>query len=367
MKKLLLLFCILLIENNILAQVPDIIQQTWHLRHIQLDDTWHYVPFGEIMELNFTGTNPDYSATTNGIENTFTANINFDNTDITFSNIVVSSSDCTDPNCYFEDIYFYQLLSNQALEDKIFTYFYMVFSSGRKLFRITDANGNRAVFTDQPLEEIDEALFQKWYLHAMEADLGDTDFIATYDPPISPTITINPDLSFTGFGSCNEFSGNFDYSEYPNDGPLLVPKNFVASNDNCQFHNDFEDYYFSQLEANLPLRYIAGEDPSNGEGYFSYELMPGFAFIFYNYPVLSVPDSEKNSFSVYPNPANDRLFIKSSKTEFSVSVTDINGRIINSFKNLTSNEIDVSALKTGMYFITITSSEGKITKKFIKY
>jgi len=366
MKNILIIFCVLFIGNNLFSQVLDIVQQTWYLRQVQLDNIQFYVPYGEIIELNFAGINPNYTVSTNGIENIFSANANFNNSEVTFSNSEVTSSNCTASNCDFENLYFYQFLSNQALEAKTFTYFYMVFSSGRKLFRITDTNGNRAEFTDQPLEEVDPVLFQTWYLHAMEADLGDTEYIADYDPPIAPTITINPDLSFTGIGSCNEFSGNFDYTEYPNDGLMLVPKNFDATTENCQHHSDFENYYFFHFTSNQPLRYIAGEDQSNGEGYFSFELMPGFTFIFFNYPVLSVPESEKKFFTIYPNPANEKLFIKTSENNLLISIADINGRTVISINNLVSNTIDISALKSGMYFITITSSEGKSTKKFIK-
>ncbi|MCB0464087.1 MAG: T9SS type A sorting domain-containing protein [Aequorivita sp.] len=366
MKKLLPFFCMLFIGNIGFTQVSDIVQQTWYLRNVHLDNTTHYVPYGETIQLSFGGNNPDYSINTNGIENTFTANANFNNTAVTFSNIEVSSSDCTDPNCYFEDLYFYQLLSNHILDDKTFTYFYMVFSSGRKSFRLTDSSGNIAYFTDQPIPEIDPALFQTWYLHAMDYDLGGMDYIGSFDPPIAPTLTINPDLTFTGFGSCNEFSGNFDYTEVPNSGELLFPKNFDSTNDTCQFHTDFEDYYFSQFEYDYPLYFEFWEDPNNGEAYFSFEVMAGFNFYFYNYPVLSIPDLEKNSFLIYPNPANDRLFIKSSLNNLqSATITDINGRIV-AKKISVSNEIDVSNLKSGMYFITITSSEGIITKKFIK-
>lgn len=366
MKKTLLVFCILFIGNNLFSQVSDIVQQTWYLRHLQLDNTMYYIPYGETIELNFAGVNPNYTVNTTGIENIFSANANFINSEVSFSNCEVSSSECTSSNCDFENLYFYQFLSNQALEAKTFTYFYMVFSSGRKLFRITDANGNKAEFTDQPLEEIDPVLFQTWYLHAMEADLGDTEYIADFDPPIAPTITINPDLSFTGIGSCNEFSGNFDYTEYPNDGPLLVPKNFDATTENCQHHSDFEDYYFYQFIANQPLRYFAGENQSTGEGYFSFELMPGFTFIFFNYPVLSVPETEKKSFSIYPNPANEKLFIKTSENYFLVSIADVNGRTVFSANNLALNTIDILSLKPGLYFISLTTSEGKTTKKFIK-
>ncbi|MDN3723201.1 T9SS type A sorting domain-containing protein [Aequorivita sp. SDUM287046] len=365
MKKFLLFICVLFIGNSLFAQIQDIVQQTWYLRNIQINDTWHYVPDGEAIELNFGGNNPNYTVSTNGVENTFTANATFNNDQIAFTSIAVSSTVCTAANCDFEDLYFYELLSNQNLDDKTFTYYYQVISNGRKTFRITDANGNRATFTDQPLEEIDEVLFQTWYLHYMEFDLGDTVFISEYTPSISPSITINPDLSFTGFGSCNEFMGNFNFTESPSNGTMLIPNNFDATLTLCDFHIDFENYYFSQFENDGILYFLVAEDPSTEEGYFIFEKAPGFLFHFYNYP-LSVPDIEKNSFSIYPNPTQDKLFVKSTIPISSSSITDLNGRNIISNEN-PSSEIDVSGLKAGMYFLTLESSEGNTTRKFIKY
>ena len=366
MKKLLLLFGILLMGNTISAQVSDIVQQTWYLRNLQIDNTRYYVPYEETIALNFGGNNPNYTTNTNGIENILTANATFNNDEISFNSIEVSSTICTSSNCAFEDLYFYELLSNQNLDDKTFTYFYQVVSSGRKTFRITDSDGNRATFSDQPLEEIDETLFQTWYLHYMEYDLGDPVFISEFDPQISPTITINPDLSFTGFGVCNDFMGSFDYSEQPSNGTILIPNNFDATLNLCEFHIDFENDYFFQFVNDGILYFTYGEDPTTGEGFFSFEKFPGFVFHFFNYPVLSVPHAEKNSFSVFPNPAQDKLFIKSSLNNFdSVSICDVNGRIVLN-KTSVSNEIDISNLKSGMYFIIIESSEGNITKKFIK-
>lgn len=285
---------------------------------------------------------------------------------LSLSAIQVSSTSCTATNCDFENLYFYEFLSNQALDDKTFTFFYYTYSNGRKTLRLIDSNGNRPYFTDQALPEIDEALFQTWYLHSMDYDLGGTDFIADFDPPISPNITINPDLSFTGFGSCNEFSGVFDFTEYPNDGPMLVPRNFETPGNTCQFHYGFENFYFTHFEYIETLRYQVGENLSTGEAFFSFEKYPGFIFYFLNYPVLSVPDSEKNSFSVYPNPAQAKLFIKSTMDNFSISIKDINGRTVFTSENFNSNEIDISTLTSGMYFINLNSSEGNITKKFLK-
>lgn len=367
MKKPLLLLIGLLLGNFGIAQVSDIVQQTWYLRNVKVDNSTNYVPQGEEIQLNFSGTEPNYGVNTNGVVNTFMANANFIGSNLTLSDIQVSSSPCNSSNCDFENLYFYGFLSNQALEDRTFTYFYMIFSSGRKSFRLTDAAGNRAEFTDQPLEELDEALFQTWYLHAMEYDLGGMDFIANFDPPIAPTLTINPDLSYSGFGSCNQFTGNFGYSELIMNGPVLISQDFQATEEICQFHNDFEEYYFSQFRyPDAPLYFYVSENPDTGNASFSFETMPGFYFHFQNYPVLSIPDKEKDHFLIFPNPVTDKLSIKSSERNFSFSITDINGRMVMSNKRQVLDEVDVSDLKAGMYFIRVESSSGNTVKKFIK-
>lgn len=348
------------------TQVSEIVQQTWYLSNIHLDNTTYYVPYNQDIQLNFDGNDPNYITNTNGIENTFAAHTTFNNNNLALSEVQVSSTTCTSSYCEFEDLYFYEFLSNQTLDNKTFSYWYYVFSSGRKRLRLTDDNGNIAEFTDQPLPDIDTTLFKTWYLHYMSYDLGGGDIISDYDPPIAPTLTINPDMSFTGFGSCNEFSGSFDYTEFLNNGLVLMPKDFQATNDSCEFHNDFEDYYFSQFEYNYPIYFEVGEIPNTGESYFSFEVMAGFFFEFASYPVLSTPNIEKSTFSIYPNPVNDILFLKSTENSFSVSITGINGRIVISEKSNNSNIIDVSELNPGMYFIRIESSSGNITKKFIK-
>lgn len=74
----------------------------------------------------------------------------------------------------------------------------------------------------------------------------------------------------------------------------------------------------------------------------------------------------ENGVTVYPNPATDRVIISNSTTILleNITIYDIQGRIIK--KNLsTSESIDISALQNGIYFITIKSLEGAITKRLV--
>lgn len=70
---------------------------------------------------------------------------------------------------------------------------------------------------------------------------------------------------------------------------------------------------------------------------------------------------------LYPNPVKDRLNLNLDNDidSSSISILDINGRQISNFET-NQNAIDVSRLKSGIYFISILTTKGFVTKKFIK-
>lgn len=69
---------------------------------------------------------------------------------------------------------------------------------------------------------------------------------------------------------------------------------------------------------------------------------------------------------VYPNPVNDILTIESNLTIQSMSVFDIRGRkVLELFEN-GSNQINMSALKTGIYFVKVYFNTKAETLKVIK-
>ena len=78
----------------------------------------------------------------------------------------------------------------------------------------------------------------------------------------------------------------------------------------------------------------------------------------------------KNSFDIYPNPADTYMEIKTNlKEPFSFEITDISGRLIVSESNC-DNNLNVLRINTfeflpGLYFLSIKSSTGLMIKKFI--
>jgi hypothetical protein len=68
---------------------------------------------------------------------------------------------------------------------------------------------------------------------------------------------------------------------------------------------------------------------------------------------LSAQDFFSNNLKIYPNPTKDILNLSSSTTFFNnVEVTDLNGRIVKSFKlnGISQVELNVSDLQSGLYF-----------------
>tara|TARA_Y100000589_G_scaffold246893_1_gene234806 strand:+ start:133780 stop:137367 length:3588 start_codon:yes stop_codon:yes gene_type:complete len=73
-----------------------------------------------------------------------------------------------------------------------------------------------------------------------------------------------------------------------------------------------------------------------------------------------------SSVKMYPNPANDELTISSNKKINNILITDVSGKVVESYKP-SSNQITLSVknLAVGVYFITIKGEEVNETKRLI--
>ena len=71
-----------------------------------------------------------------------------------------------------------------------------------------------------------------------------------------------------------------------------------------------------------------------------------------------------SNFSIYPNPANDIVTVKSNENIDSLDILSLEGRKI---KSANSSTIDISNLSNGIYLLQVKTEEGKLgTKKIIK-
>jgi hypothetical protein len=85
--------------------------------------------------------------------------------------------------------------------------------------------------------------------------------------------------------------------------------------------------------------------------------------------VLSSNEFFNKNLSLSPNPAHDVLNLLSSHTFIdAIKITDLNGRVVKNmqYSNVLTTQVNVADLMTGMYIISVETSEGTGTSKFIK-
>ena len=83
------------------------------------------------------------------------------------------------------------------------------------------------------------------------------------------------------------------------------------------------------------------------------------------FSVLKALEPINKDFVMYPNPAKDMVYFKSSETVLDVELFDQLGRLIgkNAIKN---NQFNVKNLETGVYYLIIKTDKNSYTKKLIK-
>lgn len=83
---------------------------------------------------------------------------------------------------------------------------------------------------------------------------------------------------------------------------------------------------------------------------------------------LSNNDIQNEMLSIYPNPVKDKLSIGSYEGVISeiLFYNTLRKQVMSYKIDQKLNDIDVSSLKTGIYFISIIGEKGKLLTKFIK-
>lgn len=82
---------------------------------------------------------------------------------------------------------------------------------------------------------------------------------------------------------------------------------------------------------------------------------------------LDIPENQWVEFKLYPNPAQDQLYISGIKGNEKLEIFDIQGRILKQSNELTDGKsIDISDLSTGIYWVRLSAQGETTIKKLIK-
>jgi S-formylglutathione hydrolase len=89
--------------------------------------------------------------------------------------------------------------------------------------------------------------------------------------------------------------------------------------------------------------------------------------VFISKETTSVRNSaSENVLTVYPNPVINQLFLSGGDQTLLVKITDLNGRIVLKTLNTNGSAIDVTSLKSGMYFLSAFNINDYSSIKFYK-
>lgn len=116
--------------------------------------------------------------------------------------------------------------------------------------------------------------------------------------------------------------------------------------------------------SNIITRYSYVDDsPLNGVNY--YRLKQTDFDGHFSLSNINAVIMENDRITIYPNPTFGQINIENNSDLKSVSITDLNGKVLRTF-NSKFDTIDVSYLTEGIYFLRLQTAEGIISKKFIK-
>ncbi|MAN59342.1 MAG: hypothetical protein CMC08_05850 [Flavobacteriaceae bacterium] len=360
MKKNLLIFLACLLPLCTIAQEQGMLDATWYVRYISIDNDVSYSPFDENFNLQFSGSNGAYAADASGVVNSLQGQLLFDafNETIEFTDVAITPLACDVDNCDFEALYFHEFLTQPTAFLKTFEYDYYENSDGTKMLRLTDAVGNIAFYRDYPIPGPDTELFQTWYLYSEFVDLGGTQYF--YGPDV-PQITINEDLSFTAIDNCWEISGEFEYMEDSAYDFALITKNYQ---EDCVLGGSNGYLLKTVLIENYP---VGGFLISGAISELELHAAAYFGLGFRNEITLSSPDNNLEEVTLAPNPASDSIAIQGLlDNTAAITIYGVSGSVMRKQQLNVDTLLDISLLETGLYFAEITSNGQTTVEKFIK-
>ncbi|RMA66232.1 T9SS type A sorting domain-containing protein [Ulvibacter antarcticus] len=140
----------------------------------------------------------------------------------------------------------------------------------------------------------------------------------------------------------------------------------ICSNQAClDFFVIYSPFYYSYAETEMNYEIIHN---SNDSKTLIVTNIDGDQAIYNTEPlVLSIDENSLVTFIVFPNPVSETLFITSENLPIeNLTVYNLSGQTV-LIENQKVEELNVSSLSAGLYFIEITSEVGKQIQKFVKH
>ena len=220
----------------------------------------------------------------------------------------------------------------------------------------------------------DPQLFENpWYLHKINID--NVDYFLPNLEPISFEEHIFTDIPYKFYtGYCDSVDPLVTYDNqsstfYLQDSPMIVPGDFCSLPENYTFNSQyFSILYGTNLIAKNPISYIITTNGSNKSLLIT---NPEGDKAYYGNEKLFVQNFDAITLYMYPNPVRDKLYLslRTLSANLILKIFNIDGKLLSAQNVELTNQasINVSQLKSGIYFLNIEDENGNTAiKKFIK-
>lgn len=203
-----------------------------------------------------------------------------------------------------------------------------------------------------------------WYLHNLILNEEDNTPPTTVD--VSYISLHFDDTTSLWSSACNTlYGGPITWDDSNNTFACIYGYSATLIDCDYTFENLYFDFFYVNFD--LPFTYQVINNTDNTKTLIITNT-DGDQAIYGDYQ-LSVNSYKKQLVSFYPNPTKDILHLKHGaiQQELNISVIDVNGKIVLNTSNTSLNQIDISNLKKGIYFIKVGTLDGKIQiEKIIK-
>jgi hypothetical protein len=227
----------------------------------------------------------------------------------------------------------------------------------------------------------DPQLFENtWYLEKISVD--NVEYILANYYTAEPAVTEFDEAAASIFTSvCNYlcFYATTSFNSGGNQLNLSAIEECILTGDCAGSNPDlyfFSDLYFTVFYYwDSSLQTIIIQNPFT----YSLQMVNGYQqltitsgkgdWAVYNSKLLSTSPFTHNSFTLYPNPVEDILYIHTaSNEEVNASIYDLSGKLLQSYViDAPQIQIDVNQLRSGLYFMVFESRTGhRMNKKFVK-
>ena len=197
--------------------------------------------------------------------------------------------------------------------------------------------------------------------------------VSEITPALTPTLTINEDLTFTGTGNCNTFAGTLSF-ESPNATETIKPIQtalFSDTKNDCgtiihgslEHFTSFERAYFTCVGS---MHSYSIETVTKGKILHVYTPTFGGATFKNFIEDLSAKKINQVQIEVYPNPASTLIQIQSPNSAIlKIELFNSFGQKVKTIEN-NFQPIDISSLSKGFYILKIETEVGAINKRIVK-